>query len=229
MREKKVLDYGCGLGGNYTFIAKKGAYFGVDILETNITYAKNRYTKGRFYLTNGRKLPFRSDYFDEVHAYDVLEHVEDMGVVLYEINRVLKKGGKFFVVVPAHVSEKKMLKLKPSYFEDVGHVRIVDPDNLTSRLKKENYIRVFMKKIRGMEALVYVVLFWKNKDRRYMDHQTGSPSFSKILVAFIWIFDSRLFITPLKYLFFVYMFTLPIGWVISQVFPKSIYMVFKKI
>lgn len=227
-KEKIILDYGCGWSGNYKFLSKRGVYVGVDILEKNIEYAKKVHKEGMFYVTDGNTLPFPDNYFHEVHAYDVLEHVENIDIVLNEINRVLQPNGKFFVVVPAEVSEKKLLKLKPSYFDEVGHVRIVDPKILTDTLKKKGYTCIKTVKTRGMEAVVYAFLFSLNKNHRYVEHQTGSPSFSKFLVAFIWLFDTRLFITPLKYLFFVYIFTLPVGWLISRIFPKSILMVFEK-
>src|SRR5690348_8893293 len=38
-------------------------------------------------------LPYPDDYFDEVRAEDVLEHVEDMVTVVQELGRVLKVGG----------------------------------------------------------------------------------------------------------------------------------------
>ena len=47
------------------------------------------------------ELPFESDQFDVVCAFDVIEHVEDDALAASEIHRVLKPGGQFFITVPA--------------------------------------------------------------------------------------------------------------------------------
>lgn len=227
MADKKILDYGCGLGGNFRYLSKRGDYRGVDILPENIEYAKKRYGDKYFtQITDG--LPFENESFDEIHLYDVLEHVSDLPATLREISRVLKKGGRIFITVPAKISEEALLKIRPDYFKEVGHVRIVEPEKLAKDLEEKGFKLDTQKKVRGMEAVMLGWLFRKNAGQRMVAHQTGSPQFSKFLVAFIWIFDTRLFRTPLKYLFFIYVFTLPIGWLISRVFPKSIYLEFIK-
>lgn len=43
----------------------------------------------------GEALPYASDHFDAVVCVDVLEHVENLGKVLSEVERVLKPGGLF--------------------------------------------------------------------------------------------------------------------------------------
>lgn len=47
-----------------------------------------------------RRLPFREDAFDEVHAVHVLEHVADLIATLGEIARVSRPGSRLFVAVP---------------------------------------------------------------------------------------------------------------------------------
>jgi len=224
---KTILDYGCGLGGHYSFLHKRGRYTGVDILEENITYAQKRYGAEYFQRVDGMVLSFPDGYFDEVHSYEVLEHVSDLTAVLGELARVLKPGGQMFFTFPVGVSEQALLRAKPDYFEEVGHVRVVDTHYVKTFLAERGVALTSFSKIRGMEALVYWVLFNLKKGKQ-VAYQTGSPQFSKWLVAFIWLFDRRLFHTVLKYFFFIYIFTLPIGWLISQVFPKSYAMEFVK-
>ena len=53
-----------------------------------------------------RLLPWAADHFDEIHAYEVLEHIGDQGdyrkffAQFTEFYRVLKPGGLFFATVP---------------------------------------------------------------------------------------------------------------------------------
>lgn len=52
--------------------------------------------------TDGRKLPFDSDYADEIHSIHFVEHVPrlDVDEMLVEWMRVLKRGGKLAIEVP---------------------------------------------------------------------------------------------------------------------------------
>jgi hypothetical protein len=60
-------------------------------------------------LHSGGKLCFSDDSFDEIHAYDVLEHVGRQGdwkgffAEFAEYHRVLKQNGLMFVMVPVGV------------------------------------------------------------------------------------------------------------------------------
>lgn len=46
-------------------------------------------------------IPFKDGFFDEVVAFDVLEHIEDDGKAVQEIRRVLKDNGSLIFTVPA--------------------------------------------------------------------------------------------------------------------------------
>jgi 2-polyprenyl-6-hydroxyphenyl methylase / 3-demethylubiquinone-9 3-methyltransferase len=96
----KVLDVGCGGGFTCEFLAKRGAKVtGVDLSEKSIQaarkHAKESGLKIEYLQGKGEKLPVDSGQFDLVVCVDVLEHVEDLGKVLSEINRALKSGGTF--------------------------------------------------------------------------------------------------------------------------------------
>jgi SAM-dependent methyltransferase len=49
---------------------------------------------------NRRPWPFPDGRFDEVHAYDVIEHLDDVLGTMEEVHRVLKPGGRVFITVP---------------------------------------------------------------------------------------------------------------------------------
>lgn len=69
--------------------------------------------------------PFDDNEFDEIHAYDVLEHVGNIGDYLHFFNefseywRILKPGGWMFITVPMWNSMFAM--------GDPGHTRILAP------------------------------------------------------------------------------------------------------
>jgi SAM-dependent methyltransferase len=54
---------------------------------------------------NVRPWPFTTSSFDEVHAYDVIEHLDDVLKSVEEIHRVVRPGGALHVIVPHFSSD----------------------------------------------------------------------------------------------------------------------------
>ena len=81
-----------------------------------------------------RPLPFPNDTFDELGAFDVLEHQGKQGDwrgwfdEMAEYWRILKPGGLFFIVVP--IGEDR--------FADPGHTRFIGRNHF-GFLNQENY------------------------------------------------------------------------------------------
>lgn len=44
--------------------------------------------------------PFKSNYFDEIYARDVIEHMKDLFKTIKEIHRISKKNAKVKIIVP---------------------------------------------------------------------------------------------------------------------------------
>jgi ubiquinone/menaquinone biosynthesis C-methylase UbiE len=99
-RETTVLDVGCGIGTVVNKLTKlsEGKYVGVDVSELFINRAKKG--SGTFKLFDGENLPFKNNSFDKVGAFTVLEHTENPVGLIYEMARVLKKGGKVIISCP---------------------------------------------------------------------------------------------------------------------------------
>lgn len=97
----RILDYGCGSGGNTSVYASVGSVVGIEPDASAIRLAHARggaqYCRGQ-----GTQLPFRSGVFDAVVASDVLEHIRDDVGAAAEIARVLHPGGVAIISVPAH-------------------------------------------------------------------------------------------------------------------------------
>ena len=97
----RILDYGCGTGGNTLAYSSLGAVVGVEPDSAAIRLAHER--GGAIYCrTGGTQLPFREGSFDIVMASDVLEHIEHDREAVAEISRVLRPGGAAIISVPAH-------------------------------------------------------------------------------------------------------------------------------
>ena len=99
IQNPKILDVGCGTGANLEMLANFGTAEGVDVSDDALEFCKAKGLKAHKGLAE--KLPFEDESFDVVTALDVVEHLDDDIAGLKEMNRVLKKGGKTLIFVPA--------------------------------------------------------------------------------------------------------------------------------
>ncbi len=104
-QSKRLLDLGCGAGRHVMLLAKEGFQtHGIDISQAGIDYTKRLLSQHGYHanVIKGSllQLPYESDYFDGLISCGVLcyfvEH--DVQQVVKEIHRVLKPGGKAFIV-----------------------------------------------------------------------------------------------------------------------------------
>lgn len=97
----RILDYGCGTGGNTAAYTPLGAVVGIEPDLGAVRLARER-GQAQFCRGSGTQLPFRTATFDAVVASDVLEHIEDDVAAVSEIARVLRPSGAVIISVPAH-------------------------------------------------------------------------------------------------------------------------------
>ncbi len=96
LHPKRILDVGCASGWFLSRLQTtypKSSCYGVDIYDKGILYGKKKYSKLKLSVNDAHKLPFKRGYFDLIVCTEVLEHVEQPGLVLKEIKRVLSKNG----------------------------------------------------------------------------------------------------------------------------------------
>ena len=136
----KILDFGCGDGNSSVYIRKyfpNATIYGVDVSEASIKFANEKgITNSIFKAFDGAKLPFDTEEFDFIFTSMVFHHIEHKlhDGVLKEINRVLKKGGRFYnfehnpnnpltrkVVRECEFDEDAVL-LKPSYNKTITNM-----------------------------------------------------------------------------------------------------------
>jgi SAM-dependent methyltransferase len=100
-RNSLVVDVGCGVGSNLAFLKSMGLrVIGIDSEMYSLSFAK---TLSGGPLVNGDllRLPIKSDSIDLMIATDIFEHIEEDVLGMKEIYRVLKRGGKAIITVPA--------------------------------------------------------------------------------------------------------------------------------
>jgi SAM-dependent methyltransferase len=97
----RILDAGCGTGGNLQRYAKMGRADGVDPSPEAVGFCRER---GFDVQQAGlESLPFEDERFDLIAATDVLEHVAAEQEALGELWRVGAPGGAMLLTVPAYM------------------------------------------------------------------------------------------------------------------------------
>ncbi|HEY2709606.1 MAG TPA: methyltransferase domain-containing protein [Caulobacteraceae bacterium] len=99
-RPAKVLEVGCGPGGNLAMLQQFGQVSGVEPDEASRAYATERTgvaVEGGL-LPDG--LPFESASFDLVCAFDVIEHVDEDAASVAALGQLARPGGYLATTVP---------------------------------------------------------------------------------------------------------------------------------
>ena len=96
-----ILDIGCAEGETIFWLEsqfpKKYKYIGIDLSETRIKCAnKKKNTNSRFFVSSATNLSqIRSSSIDFALCSQVIEHVDHDELLVSELSRILRKGGRF--------------------------------------------------------------------------------------------------------------------------------------
>lgn len=100
----RVLDVACGSGYGSNYLARKEVkkVFGVDLDGTPLKIARKFYSLPNLELIQASvlELPFPDNFFDVVISFETIEHLYETDRYIFEIKRVLKKGGIFICSTP---------------------------------------------------------------------------------------------------------------------------------
>ncbi len=103
-RGRRVLEIGCGAGTDAAELASHGAdYHGVDLTPEAVENTRRLFAlrglAGTIDVGNAESLKFEDGYFDFVYSFGVIHHTPDIERAVAEIHRVLRPGGRCFVMV----------------------------------------------------------------------------------------------------------------------------------
>jgi SAM-dependent methyltransferase len=128
----KVLEVGCGPGGNLTMLRRFGDVVAMEPDEASRAYAAERMgvrVEAGFLPDD---LPFAPDSFDLVCAFDVIEHVDDDAASVQALARLIRPGGYFATTVPGqpwmwsrhdelhHHKRRYRMRAYRAMFQDAG-------------------------------------------------------------------------------------------------------------
>lgn len=144
-----ILDLGCGTGTTLRTLSLLGRrVLGLDLRPEGLLAVRRSLPGALLLQGEATHLPVRSGAADAVTALDVLEHVDDHGV-LAEIHRVLRPGGLALLTVPA------MPELWSYRDEDAGHLRRYRREGLARLLAARGFE---LKEIHNYQCLLLPLL-----------------------------------------------------------------------
>lgn len=120
IKDKLILEYGCGQGDFALWLIDQGAtVFGIDISEFNIKRCQEKArdrklnpNQYRFMVMNAHETTFPDKFFDRVVGNGILHHLE-LPEAMREIDRILKPEAKALFQEP--LGENPLLKLYRSF------------------------------------------------------------------------------------------------------------------
>ena len=131
----EILEIGCGIGNFVPFLIKSGKLTSIDVKNSYIENLKKEYVGVKFGLGDieNNTYFFKNKKFDSIISLNVFEHIKDDEKALKNTYDLLKHGGNFAILVPAH-------KLLFSHFDkELGHFRRYSVLDLARKLRKEGF------------------------------------------------------------------------------------------
>jgi len=140
MRDRTLLDVGCGLGYFLDAVRKDFRRVrGIEVSESRRTFARK--SLGLEVLEGeAAAIPLADECEDVIILWHVLEHLPDLGAALREVRRVLKPEGLLVIVTPNPGSiTARLLGHRWYYFTPPGHLYLFPPRALVRFLESEGF------------------------------------------------------------------------------------------
>ncbi len=97
VKNKKVLDLGCGSGifSNEISTRWRAEVTGIDLSNGLIKIAEENYPKINFFVGNAQKTPFKDNSFDVITSSLMIHYFKNLRPLFKEVSRILKRRGIF--------------------------------------------------------------------------------------------------------------------------------------
>lgn len=172
-----TLDLGCGFGIESMLLSPHcKRVFGVDIDNKKIAVFKKILKQVEIanvqpMVANAECLPFEKESFDTVFCNESLSHVDNIGEVLVEVRRVLRKGGKIIVSETKRWSPYGLWMIyvrrdfEEKYFNTWAMKRLLEESGFRD-IKRVKYITAPRDPFRGYRKILW--LFLRFIDPKYV-------------------------------------------------------------
>lgn len=139
--KRPILDIGCG-DGYFTSQLFKVVDAGIDISSHELKMGKDKHIYNKLDLGDARRMPYKGDSYNTVFSNCVVEHIPNIGEVLSEVHRIMRKKAKFIFTTITPNFSKNLLFRNKSYVNwrnnTYSHENIYSEQKWKSLLKKHN-------------------------------------------------------------------------------------------
>jgi len=105
--DQRILDAGCGPGGNGAWLRSHGRVVGVDVAQEALEFVRARRPETTPVRASAEQLPFEDAAFDVAVGITLLYTVHDDVAALGELARVVRSGGAMLLLEPAFESLRR--------------------------------------------------------------------------------------------------------------------------
>jgi SAM-dependent methyltransferase len=105
--DQRILDAGCGPGGNGAWLRSHGRVVGVDVAHEALEFVRTRRPETVPVRASAERLPFEDGAFDVAVGITLLYTVQNDVAALAELARVLRPGGAVLLLEPAFESLRR--------------------------------------------------------------------------------------------------------------------------
>lgn len=147
LKNKKVLDVGCGTGYLGEELETRGAEVtGIDISKVALKKAHEVLSFTKVVDLNEDKIPFKDKTFDLIVVSEVIEHLFKPVIILEELRRILRDKGQLIITTPNFLYWGHRLKFLIGRFGytdegpfDIGHIHFYTYQTLIDDLHKSGF------------------------------------------------------------------------------------------
>ena len=136
----KILEIGSG-SGDFLYSLKKKGFTDLIGIEPSISAINSAHPEIKSHLQEGvfQVDDFQEMNYDLVCSFMTLEHVYDPREISESVNKILKKGGYFAIVVHDYRSLVNRVLGKKSPIIDIEHMQLFSKKSIESLFNKTNY------------------------------------------------------------------------------------------
>jgi len=152
----KILEIGPG-SGDFLYKLKKNGFTNLTGIEPSISAINSAHPDIRSHLKQGifQVNDFQELDYDLVFCFMTLEHVYDPREIAESVNKILKKGGSFVMVVHNYRALINKILGKKSPIIDIEHMQLFSEKSITMLLNRTNYQNISIKNFSNCYSINY--------------------------------------------------------------------------
>jgi SAM-dependent methyltransferase len=181
---KSFFEIGCGTGfvlSAISFAFPGTKISGSEIFSEGLSIAQARTPSASLIQMDARQIPF-VDEFDVIGAFDVLEHIEEDGLVLMEFFKAIKPGGGLIISVPQHPW------LWSAADDHACHIRRYDSQDLRQKIATAGFEIVFATSFMSLILPLMIVSRVRKSDIAQFNPMAEfsiNPTLNRLLLAIL--------------------------------------------